>query len=46
MFLYIIELDAASATNGRPIASQVVGIHVAGCFLINDFSITTVNWFK
>ena len=27
----MIELDAASATKGKPIASHVVGIQVAGC---------------
>ena len=31
MFLYMMEEAAARATNGRPIANQVVGIQVMGC---------------
>jgi hypothetical protein len=36
MFLYMIELAVANATNGKPIANQVVGIQYMGDFFKFD----------
>lgn len=36
-FLYMIELAAANATNGNPMANHVVGTHLIG-FLVEVFN--------
>jgi uncharacterized protein YlaN (UPF0358 family) len=37
MFLYIIELEVDNATNGSPMANQVLGIQKIGDLLEVDF---------
>lgn len=43
-FLYIIELAPESATKGKPIANQVVGIQYIGC-IVFFFSTLKGIWF-
>ena len=40
IFLYISELAAANATNGNPMANQVVGTQKAGCRFFEFFTST------